>query len=106
MVSQLLIVLISHYIFDFNMKNLVEQIIKQISETGEISKFKSVIQAQIHIINEIFPAIIIISSILTGILNYYLSLWYLNNRAISKEVFLPVKLWRFPRWYISAGIVF
>ena len=102
--SQLLIVAISHYIFGFDMKNLVEQIIKQLSEAGDTT-FKEIIQAQFHVIKAVFPAIIVISSILTGILNYYLSLWYLNNRGISKKIFLPVKLWRFPRWYISFGII-
>ena len=105
LISQLLIVAISHFIFDFNIKHLLEQIIDQLTKAGEITKFKDILQAQMQVVKVVFPAIILMSSILTGILNYYLSLWYINNRGIKKEVFLPVKLWRFPRWYISAGIL-
>ncbi len=104
-VSQVMVIVISHYIFDFNLLNVIEQIITQLTEGGELEKIKDIIQAQIEIIKSIFPALIVLASILTGIVNYYLSLWYLNNIGIKKEMFLSIKFWQFPRWYLSLGIL-
>mgnify|MGYP006301769647 CR=1 FL=1 len=56
-------------------------------------------------IRQVYPALIIISSMFTGTIHYYISIWYLNKKDFNFESFLPVRFWHFPRWLVSLGIV-
>jgi len=53
----------------------------------------------------IFPALLAISASITGILNYYVSAWYLRRRGLNIELYKGVSSWYFPRWFISISIV-
>ncbi|MFW5991897.1 MAG: DUF2232 domain-containing protein [Halanaerobiaceae bacterium] len=104
-VSQGLILFIATYVFAFDINQMIEEVIKYFNNSGELSDLGEMLNIQLQMIKTIFPGMIIVSSIITGVLNYYISLWYLHFKGIKKDKFLPVKLWRFPRWIIAAGLI-
>ncbi len=105
LISQGLIIIISRYIVGFNVNNFINGLVDYVNQSQELSDFKDILEAQVQLVKMIYPAIIIVSSIVTGIFNYYISLWYLNNTGFDRPVYLPMRFWHFPRWIISLGIV-
>lgn len=104
LVSHVLIVYVAHYIMGIDFNYLIQEVAGFISQNQEFSELKDILQNQLQLIRVVFPGLITISAIITGILNYYLSLWYLNRKKFNFDVFLDLKYWHFPRWVITLGI--
>ncbi|MFW6034814.1 MAG: DUF2232 domain-containing protein [Halothermotrichaceae bacterium] len=54
----------------------------------------------------LFPAIVVISSIILGSIIYYITLWYLNRKGFDFKSFKSLKYWFLPRWWTAAGLTF
>lgn len=104
LISNILIILISKYILGFNFNNLINEVMTFLSETKEISQYRQIIRAQLQFVKNIFPSLMVISAMITGIINYYVVLWYLNTKELNRDTHRPVKYWYFSRWFISLGI--
>ena len=71
-------------------------------ENGEMT---AVLEAQLELISLIIPGMLIISGVLTGILNYYLVHWYFDIKRISVKTYNSISYWRFPAIILSLGLV-
>ncbi|MBF8437718.1 DUF2232 domain-containing protein [Halanaerobiaceae bacterium Z-7014] len=71
-------------------------------ENGEMT---AVLEAQLELISLIIPGMLIISGVLTGILNYYLVHWYFDIKRISVNTYNSISYWRFPTIILSLGLV-
>ena len=104
-ISQALIFYVASGMFNLNYQSLLQQAVETLS--GEINQqsVEQIITAQIGLIKMIFPALLAISASITGILNYYVSAWYLRRRGLNIELYKAVSNWYFPRWIVSISIV-
>ncbi len=73
-----------------------------ILENGEMT---AILEAQLAVISLIIPGVLIISGILTGVLNYYLVHWYFDIKGISVKAYNSISYWRFPAIILSLGLV-
>lgn len=105
LISNILIGGIFSYILDFSYNQLFSDIIHSLENSPQFKDLSSVFEQQLQLLEAIFPALLIITSIVTGILTYYASLWYLKRKGIDKDTFKPVRYWQLPRWWLSLGIV-
>lgn len=105
LISNLIIAGTTSYIFGFSYNQLFNDLIKSIGQSPEFSHLSAVLEQQLNLIKRIFPAITVITSIITGSLTYYATLWYLKKMGLEQKVYKPVKYWRFPHWWVSLGIV-
>ncbi len=71
-------------------------------ENGEMT---AVLEAQLELISLVIPGMLIISGVLTGILNYYLVHWYFDIKRISVKTYNSISYWRFPAIILSLGLV-
>lgn len=71
-------------------------------ENGEMT---AILEAQLELISLVIPGMLIISGILTGILNYYLVHWYFDIKKISVKTYNSITYWRFPTIILSLGLV-
>ncbi|MFW6007194.1 MAG: DUF2232 domain-containing protein [Halanaerobiales bacterium] len=102
--SQILVILISRYILGVDINILINELYNLIQENSDIVQYEEILKAQLEIIKDIYPSLVVISSVFTGSIHYYLSVWYLNKNKYNFKSFLPVKYWYFPR-IVSIGIV-
>lgn len=93
------------YLFGFDFNQLLQELLRTFEDNAQLSTYLPLIKQQIFLLKRIFPAILVITSIISGILIYYVTLWFINRQKPSKEVFLPVKYWHFPALVLSLGIV-
>ena len=105
LISQSLILLISYQFLGLDYNYFISEIERLLSQSGQFSEFEEIIKLQLQLIKQIFPALLIISSTVTGIISYYITLWYLNKKEFDFKIFTPVRYWHFPRWIVSIGIV-
>lgn len=105
LISNLIIAGTTSYIFGFSYNQLFNDLIKSLGQSPEFSHLSVVLEQQLNLIKRIFPAITVITSIITGSLTYYATLWYLKRMGLEQKVYKPVKYWRFPHWWVSLGIV-
>ncbi|MGM0414232.1 MAG: DUF2232 domain-containing protein [Bacillota bacterium] len=71
-------------------------------ENGEMT---AILEAQLDLISLVIPGMLIISGILTGILNYYLVHWFFDIKKISVKTYNSISYWRFPALILSLGLV-
>ena len=71
-------------------------------ENGEMT---AVLEAQLELISLVIPGMLIVSGVLTGILNYYLVHWYFDIKRISIKTYNSISFWRFPTIILSLGLV-
>ncbi len=105
LLSNLSISLTSNYLFGFDYNQLFSEIINNIKQVPELVDMSAVIQQQFEFVQLILPAILVISSVVSGILTYYAAHWYLKRKGLKLKIFPQVRFWRFPRWWISLGII-
>ncbi len=105
LISQLLILFIFYYNLgiDFNyFVNIVQEYLEQVPE---LSQIEGVVEYQLQLIRELYPAILVISSMVIGIIYYYVSVYYLNRKGFQLKLFTSLKYWYFSRWVISLGLI-
>ena len=104
-ISQALIFYVSSGMLNLNYQALLQQAIDTLS--GEINQqsVEQLISAQMNLIKMIFPALLAVSATITGILNYYVSAWYLRRRGLNIELYKSISNWYLPRWIVSILIV-
>ncbi|MFW6229462.1 MAG: DUF2232 domain-containing protein [Halanaerobium sp.] len=71
-------------------------------ENGEMT---AILEAQLELVSLVIPGMLIISGILTGILNYYLVHWFFDIKKISIKTYNSISYWRFPAIILSLGLV-
>lgn len=104
-ISQALIFYVSSGMMNLNYQTLLQQAIESLSSDLDQQSVEQLINAQISLIRMIFPALLAVSATVTGILNYYVSAWYLRRRGLNIELYKAVSSWYFPRWIVSILIV-
>ncbi len=104
-ISQALIFYVSSGMLNLNYQTLLQQAIESLSSDFDQQSVEQLINAQMSMIRMIFPALLAISASITGILNYYVSAWYLRRRGLNIELYKAVSNWYFPRWFVSILIV-
>jgi uncharacterized protein YybS (DUF2232 family) len=103
--SQALIVYLSGTMLNLDYQSIVTHLMHSLSGEFEQQSVEQLLQAQLNLIKYIFPALLVISATITGILNYYLSAWYLRRKGLNIELYKSVSKWYLPRWPISILIV-
>ncbi|MGM0420010.1 MAG: DUF2232 domain-containing protein [Bacillota bacterium] len=71
-------------------------------ENGELTVM---LEAQIQLISLLLPGLLVVSGMLTGILNYYLAHWYFQIKGIPIHSYPSVARWRFPAKILSLALV-
>lgn len=104
-ISQLLIFYVASGMMSLNYQTLLQQAIQNLSGELDQQSVKQLVSSQISLIRMIFPSLLIISASITGILNYYVSAWYLRRRGLNIELYKSVSNWYLPRWSVSILIV-
>jgi len=104
-ISQALIFYVSSGMLNLNYQTLLQQAVESLSSDFDQQSVEQLINAQMSMIRMIFPALLAISASITGILNYYVSAWYLRRRGLNIELYKAVSSWYFPRWFVSIAIV-
>jgi len=105
LLSHILLIYIARYMMGINFQTIINQVSTLIGQTGGMGNMEDMISSQLQLIQRIFPALIGISAIITGSLNYYVSTWYINKAGFNKSVYKEIKYWALPRWVIAIGIV-
>ncbi len=103
--SHILLLFISRYLLGINFQSIINQINTIVSQTSNMGNMEEMLNSQLQLLQRIFPALIGISAIITGSLNYYVSTWYINKAGFNKSVYKEIKYWALPRWVIAIGIV-
>jgi len=104
-ISQALIFYVSSGMLNLNYQTLLQQAVESLSSEFDQQSVEQLITAQMSLIRMIFPALLAVSASITGILNYYVSAWYLRRRGLNIELYKAVSRWYFPRWIVSILIV-
>lgn len=71
----------------------------------EGEEMSPMIEMQLQFIMQLMPAILIVSGVVTGILNYYFVHWFLSLKNISVSIFKSIAYWRFPAGIVSLLVV-
>ncbi|MGM0437902.1 MAG: DUF2232 domain-containing protein [Bacillota bacterium] len=101
--SQVIILIISTQFLGFDINQIVNESMTAVMGSPQIDEL---ILSQIKsVIKSIIPAILFISSVLVGVVNYYITMWYVNRIGIKKKTFKDIRFWNFPKWIISLGIL-
>jgi len=90
---------------NLNYQTLLQQALQNLSGELDQQSVEQIISTQFNLIRMIFPSLLVISATITGILNYYVSAWYLRRRGLNIELYKPVSRWYLPRWVVSILIV-
>jgi len=102
-ISQLLIFYVASGMLNLNYQTLLQQAVQNLS--GDQQSLEQIITTQMNLIKKIFPALLFVSATITGVLNYYVSAWYLRRRGLNIELYKPINRWYLPRWIVSILIV-
>lgn len=103
--SHILLLFISRYLLGINFQSIINEINTIIGQTSNMGNMEEMLNTQLQLLQRIFPALIGISAIITGSLNYYVSTWYINKAGFDKSTYKEIKYWALPRWVIAIGIV-
>lgn len=103
--SHILLLFISRYLLGINFQSIINEINTIIGQTSNMGNMEEMLNTQLQLLQRIFPALIGISAIITGSLNYYVSTWYINKAGFDKSTYKEIKYWTLPRWVIAIGIV-
>jgi uncharacterized protein YybS (DUF2232 family) len=105
LMSHILLLLISKYMLGINFQSILNEVSSILGQTGNMSNMEDMISSQLQLLKRIFPALVGISAIITGSLNYYVTNWYIKRVGYSKKIYKKIKYWFLPRWPIAIGIV-
>lgn len=103
--SQALLFYVSAGMMETNYMAVIQQALESIGGELDQESVEQLIMTQMNLLRLIFPALLAISASITGILNYYVSAWYLRRRGLNIELFKSISNWYFPRWIVSILIV-
>ena len=103
LISQSLIFGVSNYLLGYNFNHIINNALNMLTQTPQLdeallSQFKTLIKM-------LFPAMIIVSSIVMGSLNYFVSVWFLNRQGYKIDMVTPIQYWQFPKWTVTLGIL-
>ena len=104
-ISQILIVYVSSEMIGLNYQALFQQALESLGGELDQQSVEQLIMAQFSLVKMIFPALLAISASITGVLNYYVSAWYLRRRGLNIELYKSISKWFLPRWPVSILIV-
>lgn len=104
-ISQVLIFYVSAGIFTLDYQSLLQQTLNSLSSEIDQQSVEQMINSQVNLVKMIFPSLLAISASVIGILNYYVSAWYLRRRGLNIELYKAISHWYFPRWIISILII-
>lgn len=104
-ISQTLIVYVSSSMINLDYQTMLRQAVESIGGDLDQQSIEKMVMSQLSIIRMIFPALLAISATITGILNYYVSAWYLRRRGLNIDLYKSFNSWYFPRWILSILIV-
>ena len=102
-ISQLLVFYVASGMLNLNYQTLLQQAVQNLS--GDQQSLEQIITTQMNLIKKIFPSLLFVSATITGVLNYYVSAWYLRRRGLNIELYKPINRWYLPRWIVSILIV-
>lgn len=83
-------------------RNALLETLLPLLDNGEMSVL---IQMQLELIMRLMPGLIVISGLISGILNYYIVHWFLKAKNMKIKVYQTVDRWRFPAGLLTAAIV-
>ena len=86
-------------------EGFAEMIREYIAPIIEGEEMSPMMEMQLQFIIQLMPALLIISGVVTGILNYYFVHWFLNLRNINVSMYKSIAYWRFPAGLVSLVIV-
>lgn len=92
------------YLAGTGYRDIINDIVNIINQNPQLGDFSETVKQIVPLIIRIYPSILIITSIITGVVVYYMSAWYLRKKGLVDKVYKPVKMWYFPR-ILSLGIV-
>lgn len=92
------------YLNGIEYKDLINDIVSIINQNPQFGEFSETVKQIVPLIIRIYPSIIIITSIITGVVVYYISVWYLKKNGLVDKIYKPLKMWYFPR-ILSVGLV-
>lgn len=104
-ISQALIFYVSSLMMNIDYQNILQQTAQNFGGNLDQESVENIISAQINIIKMIFPSLLAISATITGILNYYVSVWYLKRKGLKLKTYKSLKNWYFPRFSVSILII-
>lgn len=104
-ISQALIFYVASGIFNLDYQTLLKQTLKGLSGEFDQQAVEQLIMSQLGLVKMIFPALLTISASITGILNYYVSAWYLRRRGLNLKLYKPISSWYFYRWLVTPVII-
>ncbi len=102
-ISQIIILTISTQFLAYDINQMLDESVQMLMKTPQVDDL--VLSQLKNLIKTVLPAILFISSALIGIMNYYITMWYLNNLGVNKKVYRPIKLWSFPKLLVTLGIL-
>ncbi|MTI61943.1 MAG: DUF2232 domain-containing protein [Firmicutes bacterium] len=92
------------YLTGTGYKDVINDIVNIVNQNSQFGEFSETVKQIVPLIIRIYPSILIITSIITGIVVYYISTWYLKKKGLVDKIYKPVKMWYFPR-ILSLGVV-
>lgn len=105
LLSHLLLLYVSRYMMGIDLQSIFNEVTALLGQTGNITNMEEMISNQLQLLKRLFPALIGISAIITGALNYYVTTWYIKRVGFKKPTFKSIRYWFLPRWFVSIGIV-
>src|SRR5690554_3226739 len=103
--SDFLLLWIAPGVLNVNFNELSQEIIEGLAAQPELGEFSVLIEQQLALIEVLYPSMMVITSIISGILIYYLALWFLNRMGLKKEAYKPLREWQFPPWALTVGLI-
>ena len=104
-ISQSLVFYVSSGLMNLDYQTLLQQVLQNLSGELDQQSVEQLIMTQMNLVRMIFPALLAVSASITGILNYYVSAWYLRRRGLNIELYKSINKWYLPRWIVSILIV-
>lgn len=104
-ISNLLVFIIQSSFPGLGIQQLLQEFTNIVDQSQLPSEFSLLMEQYINIISILYPALILITSIIQGSLTYYATFWYLKRKGIYAQAYKPVKNWAFPRWGLSIAIL-
>ncbi|MFP4016002.1 MAG: DUF2232 domain-containing protein [Halanaerobiales bacterium] len=111
LISNIIILISIPYMFDINYHQFLQQYLQETFRlfeesplSGEMGAFVSP-EIMITIIETLYPSFLVITSIITGILTYYISIWYLKRKEVPVDAYKSIKNWSFPAWKLSLAVI-
>lgn len=106
LVSNIITIFLRSYIPELSFQQIMQDFINVLEQSDLATDFSVLIDIYISTIRKLYPAMILIPSIVQGALIYYMTIWYLKRQDIKVPQYKHVKYWSFPRWWLSIAIVF